>query len=101
LGTDHDEAIARKIGHSESAVTSRRVKRKIPAFSGWTCGGPSWSAEELAFLGTADDEVIAHRIGRTAVAVEQKRREPRIKVFRDRRLSGNRRQTPAAPPRRE
>jgi hypothetical protein len=85
LGTDHDEAIARRIGRSASAVTTRRVKRKIPAFSGWTCGAPSWTAEELALLGTDHDEAIAQRIGRTAGAVGQKRRELRINVFRDRR----------------
>jgi hypothetical protein len=73
------------------------VKRKIPAFSGWTCGGPSWAAEELARLGTADDEVIAQRIGRTAGAVGQKRQALKIKRFRDRRLSGNRREIRAAP----
>jgi hypothetical protein len=66
-------------------VTTRRVRRKIPAFSGWSCGGPSWTAEELALLGSDHDEVIAQRIGRTAGAVGQKRRALKIAVFRDRR----------------
>jgi hypothetical protein len=85
LGTDHDDVIAKKIGRSESAVTSRRVRRKIPAFSGWTCGGPSRTAEELARLGTDHDEVIAGRIGRTVGAVTQMRLALEVKVFRDRR----------------
>jgi hypothetical protein len=34
LGTDHDDVIAERIGRTKSAVTSRRVRRKIPAFSG-------------------------------------------------------------------
>jgi hypothetical protein len=77
--------IAETIGRTNSAVTSRRVRRKISAFSGWTCGGPNWTAEELARLGTDHDEVIAARIGRTAGAVGQKRRSLKIRVFRDRR----------------
>jgi hypothetical protein len=93
--------IAERIGRTKSAVTTRRVKKKIPAFSGWTCGGPGWTAAEVALLGTAADEVIAGRIGRTAGAVEQKRRALEIEVFRDRRVSGNRRQVPAAQPLRE
>jgi hypothetical protein len=73
LGTDHDDVIARKISRSESAVTSRRVRRKIPAFSGWPGGGPGWTAGEVARLGTDFDEVIAARIRRTVGAVMQKR----------------------------
>jgi hypothetical protein len=65
-------------------VTSRRVRKRIPAFSGWPGGRPGWTAEELALLGTADDEVIAKRIGRTAGAVRQKRRAG-IASPRDRR----------------
>ncbi len=33
LGTDADKVIARRIGRTRSAVTSKRVKRKVPAFS--------------------------------------------------------------------
>ena len=84
-GTDHDNVIAKKIGRTVSAVTTRRVNRKVPAFSGWPGGGPGWTAEELALLGTADDEVIAGRIGRTVGAVMQKRQALRVAVFRDRR----------------
>jgi hypothetical protein len=39
VGTDYDEAIAKKLGRTRSAVTSKRVQRKIPAFSGWPGGG--------------------------------------------------------------
>jgi hypothetical protein len=85
LGTDHDNVIARRIGRSESAVTSRRVKKKILAFSGWPGGGPGWTAGELALFGTDHDEVIAARIGRTAGAVRQKRQALRVKRFRERR----------------
>jgi hypothetical protein len=85
LGTNHDDVIAEKIGRTNSAVASRRVRRKLPAFSGWTCGGPSWTAEKLALLGTDHDKAIAARVGRTAGAVGQKRRALRIEMFRDRR----------------
>lgn len=86
LGTDHDGAVAKRIGRTVGAVTSRRVKRKVPAFSGWPCGGgPPWTAEELTLLGTADDEVIAKKIGRTVGAVMQKRQVLKIPIFRDRR----------------
>jgi hypothetical protein len=83
LGTDHDGVIAEKIGRSEPAVTSRRVQRKIPAFSGWPGGGPGWTAEELALLGTADDEVIAQKVGPTVGAVRPRQRAERVAVFRD------------------
>ncbi|QJX00042.1 hypothetical protein [Frigoriglobus tundricola] len=43
LGTDHDEAIAKKIGRTRGAVTSKRVQRKIPAFSGWPGSAPAWT----------------------------------------------------------
>jgi hypothetical protein len=66
-------------------VTTRRVRRKIPAFSGWTCSGPGWTAEEIALLGTDFDEVIAARTGRTVGAVMQSRQALRIAVFQDRR----------------
>jgi hypothetical protein len=88
LGTDHDDVIAQRIGRSLEAVPTRRVKRKIPAFSGWPGGGPGWAAEELALLGTANYEVIAAKIGRTVDAVMQKRLALRIAVFRDRRRGG-------------
>jgi hypothetical protein len=39
LGTDHDDRIAKRIGRTASAVTTKRVRRKIPAFSGWATGG--------------------------------------------------------------
>ena len=32
LGTDHDEAVAQKLGRTRTAVTTQRVQRKIPAF---------------------------------------------------------------------
>ena len=91
--------IATTIGRGESVVTSRRKGKKIPAFSRWPGGGPGWTAEELALLGTADDEVIAAKIERTVGAVMQKRQALRIEVFRDRRVSGNWWQVPAAQPR--
>lgn len=68
LGTDHDAAIADRIGRSVNAVMIRRVGLNVPAFS-----GRSWTAEEIALLGTADDEVIAGRVGRTVGAVTRKR----------------------------
>ncbi|HJZ57292.1 MAG TPA: hypothetical protein VKE74_20145 [Gemmataceae bacterium] len=85
LGTDHDEVIAKRIGRSESAVTSKRVLLKIPAFSGWVTSGRGWTADELALLGTADDEVVAEKIDRTPGAVCQKRLALKISDFRDRR----------------
>ena len=87
LGTDHDEAIAKKLGRTPSAVTTQRVTRKIPAFSGWPGGGPAWTPEEVALLGTDTDEAVAKTIGRTPSAVAQRRAALKIPTFRDRRRS--------------
>jgi hypothetical protein len=85
LGTDHDKIIAKKLGRTLGAVTSRRTQRKIRAFSGNPGGGRGWTDEELALLGTDYDEVIAARIGRTVGAVEQKREARKVPTFFDRR----------------
>lgn len=73
LGTDHDEAVAKKLGRTRGAVTFQRVQRGVPAHSGWPGGGRAWAAEEVALLGTATDDAVARRIGRTWCAVSQKR----------------------------
>src|SRR5437773_2024911 len=65
LGTDHDEAIAKKIGRTRTAVTVKRVSRGITAYSEWPGGGRAWTAEEEAILGTDADMWIAKRLGRT------------------------------------
>jgi transposase-like protein len=85
LGIDHDEAIAKKLGRTRSAVTSQRVHRKIPAFSGSPGGGRAWSAEELALLGTDRDAAVAEKVGRTRGAVSQKRLALKMPVYRDSR----------------
>lgn len=85
LGTDHDERIAQKLGRTPGAVTSQRVKWKIPAFSGNPGGGPAWTAEERTLLGTDTDAAIAKKIGRTWTAVAQKRASRKVPAFRDRR----------------
>jgi hypothetical protein len=76
--------IAKKLGRTRSAVTTQRVKRTIPAFSG-SPGGRAWTDEELALLGTDHDEKIAARIERTPGAVMQKRAARKVPAFRDRR----------------
>jgi hypothetical protein len=73
LGTDHDEAIAGRIGRSPGAVTSKRVGLKIAAYSGQAGGGRSWTATEVTLLGTDRDAVIAKKTGRTVRAVTSKR----------------------------
>lgn len=73
LGTDHDEAIARRLGRTRSAVTTRRVRAGIPAFSEWPGGGRRWTSEEDARLGTAPDAAVARQLGRTRSAVSQRR----------------------------
>jgi hypothetical protein len=73
LGTDHDNAIAKRIGRTTGAVTTKRTLRKVPAFSGWPGGGPEWAPEELALLGTGTDAAVAAMLGRTRSAVSQKR----------------------------
>jgi hypothetical protein len=85
LGTDHDKVTAQTLGRTRGAVTSQRVKRKLPAFSGSLGGGRAWTDEELALLGTDHDEVIAGKIGRTVGAVDQKRGFRNVPPFRDRR----------------
>jgi len=85
LGTDHDEAIAKKLGRTRSAVTSQRTLRKIPAFSGNPGGGPAWTPEEIALLGTDTDAAIAEKTGRTWTAVAQKRGALKVPRFRKRR----------------
>jgi hypothetical protein len=86
LGTDRDDAIAKQIGQTASAVTTKRVRRKISAFSEWPTGGrrPRMDSE-VKLLGTADDEVIAERVGRTAGAVMQKQQVLKVPILRDRR----------------
>jgi hypothetical protein len=81
LGTDHDEAIAKKFGRTRSAVTSKRVQRKIPAYSGWPGGGPEWKPEELALLGTDTDAAVAKKLDRTRSAVSQKRAALKVPAF--------------------
>jgi hypothetical protein len=73
LGTDADAVIAAKIGRSPIAVTSQRVKRKIPTHSGSVGGGRAWTEEEVALLGTLPDREVADRIGRTLKAVQWRR----------------------------
>jgi hypothetical protein len=82
LGTDHDRAVAGRIGRTRSAVTTRRVNSGIRAFPGAV---NYWRPEELALLGTADDDVIAATPGRTENAVMQMRQRLGIPVVRDRR----------------
>jgi hypothetical protein len=88
VGTDHDEAIAKKIGRTRGALTTKRTRLTIPAFSGWVTSGPEWTEEHLSLLGTADDDVVAKKVGRTPEAVRQKRVELKIPLFRDRRRKG-------------
>ena len=85
LGTDHDKVIAEKLGRTLSAVMSKRVQRKIPAFSGWPGSAPGWTDDEVKLLGTDTDEAVAAKIGRTPSAVAQKRAALTIPTFRDRR----------------
>ena len=73
LGTDHDEAVARRIGRSPSAVTSKRVGLKIPSYSGHVGGGRKWTEAEVALLGRAGDATVAKQTGRTVQAVGSKR----------------------------
>lgn len=73
LGTDHDEAIAKRIGRSPGAVTSKRVGLKIPAYSGHAGGGREWTAAEVVLLGTERDAAVAAKLGRTVRAVVSKR----------------------------
>jgi hypothetical protein len=88
LGTDHDKAIAKKLGRSVNAVTVKRVKLHIRAFSGNAGGGRDWTDSELKLLGTDRDEVIAAKIKRTTSAVRQKRTALKIATFQDRGSRG-------------
>jgi hypothetical protein len=85
VGTDHDEAIAKKIGRTRTAVTVKRVSRGITAYSEWPGGGRAWTAEEEAILGTDADWYIAKRLDRTASAVAQRRSALGIVAFAKRR----------------
>lgn len=78
LGTDHDEAIAKKLKRTVEAIRSQRRIRKIPAYSGWPGSAPGWTDEELALLGTMPDAEVAVQINRTLGAVKQKRVALRI-----------------------
>lgn len=73
LGTDHDEAVAKRIGRSPGAVTEKRVGLKITAYSGQAGGGRRWTAAEVALLGRASDATVARETGRTVRAVGSKR----------------------------
>ena len=85
LGTDHDKVIAKKLGRTQRAVTTQRVKRKIPAFSGSPGGGRAWTDEELALLGTDHDEVSRGADRADAGRGEAKRAALKVPTFRDRR----------------
>jgi hypothetical protein len=73
LGTDLDEVIAERTGRTIQAVTSKRVRSKIQAFSGNPSNGRPLTKEEISQLRTARDEVIAEQIGQTTLAVKLKR----------------------------
>jgi hypothetical protein len=88
LGTDHDKVVAQKLDRSVNAVTVKRVKLHIRAFSGNSGGGRDWAASELKLLCTDHDKVIAAKIKRTASAVRQKRTSLKIATRLDRRSRG-------------
>ena len=80
LGTATNGELARRIGRTEGAVTSKRSDLGIPHPNGW-----HWTEEQLALLGTAPDEEVAARIGKTPGAVCARRCQRGIPTFRDRR----------------
>ena len=82
VSTDHDEAVAKKLGRSRTAVTAKRLELNRPAYSGWPGGAPGWTAEEIELLGTGTDAAVATKIGRTAQAVSQKREKLNVAPFR-------------------
>ena len=81
VGTDHDEAVAAKIGRTANAVTRKRQELGLPAFSGWLGGGRAWTPAEDAVLGTDTDAKIAPRIDRTPRAVSWRRESLGIEPF--------------------
>ena len=87
LGTDHDDAIARRLGRTRAAVSSQRRLRKVPAFAGWAGGGPGWNAAEVALLGTRPDAEVALRIGRTVKAVQAQRAKKKVAAFAGAKLA--------------
>lgn len=75
LGTDHDAAIAERLGVVRHVVENKRRRLGIPGIV------ERWTVEEVAMLGTAKDREIAVRIGRTAAAVRRKREALGIPPF--------------------
>ena len=67
LGTDHDSAIAERLGVAPYIVEGKRRRLGIPGVL------DRWSPEEVALLGTAKDREIAEKLGKTTEAVRSKR----------------------------
>ena len=83
LGTDDDEAIAKRTGRTVGGVRIQHEKLGIPR-KPKPGGFLQWNSTELALLGTATDDVIAKRIGRTRRAVQLMRHRLGIPRKQDR-----------------
>jgi hypothetical protein len=81
LGTDHDMVIAKRIGRTLNAVTVKRVRLKVPAYSECVGCGRAWTANEISLLGTDHDQVVARKTGRSVDAITWKRLSLRIRAF--------------------
>lgn len=86
LGTDTDEAIAKKIGRTRSQVKNKRHHLKIPPFRDYEKKGMRyWSDAEISLLGTDFDSSVAKKLDRPVDSVTKKRREMGIQPFRKQR----------------
>lgn len=81
LGTDTDEAIARRLGRSQNSVMIRRRALGIPAAIASRGRRGEWTDAALALLGKVPDRVVAARVGVSVTAVFSKRRTLGIPAF--------------------
>lgn len=75
LGTDHDSAIAERLGVPKHVVEGKRRRLGIAGIL------ERWTDEEVALLGTRTDREVATRLVRTTAAVRRKREILGIQPF--------------------
>jgi hypothetical protein len=75
LGTDHDAAIAVRLGVARHVVENKRRRLGIPGIV------ERWTDEEVALLGTRTDREVASQLGRLTAAVRKKRQLMGIPPF--------------------
>jgi hypothetical protein len=75
LGTDHDAAIAERLGVARHVIENKRRRLGIPGIV------ERWTDGEVGLLGTRTDREVASQLGRQTAAVRRKRQVMGIPPF--------------------